>query len=1174
MDTQKAILKNQVYGYHGLNMVSSSDLNDKYFNPNSDELKKKLHLPPIFQYAEQVVDNMESSLNNNFAKMLKTRDKFIGSFMTIKEKRKINEWILSVIELAYRKGKKRVSTDGSSELPLTFHNKNKVDQFIKTSIIFPTELSLNTWNMLNNGPYIYSDYTDRDPNHPDISWSGFNLEYGIEKRQSPIERAILIFAIIEAISTSSLDVYTSINSLVSDRVVQDISLLDNHNVVDTLFDIYAESLHNKIVSGIDIVYLSKMINLYIDYANTLNVVPWIENKDNNGFIENYHNTVSVLTTKPINVIVEVDSVVIIQTEGYKLWGFDFKRDLEVMLYKTNYSPSSMDQLLKDELRYSELMGQFVKCIPPKKYIISERRPEGDYAFDGRHNKKFKYDTSLNGCSRLDVDNDSSEKELNRVANREKEHEIRMATLAEKRQMRSEIGERSRQLAELRRKHYIAEFERKQTDRNYRDQLRSVEQQEKIRNKILQSKYKREELESRLLGDFNKELRHLIDKKYASEALDEKQRRELIAMTAKGMDKSNETIRKLMQKLILATDRIAGKDTMKELSERESGFLSSDSLEILSSHMNNVDSLMKTINDVVNNLCLDQIHETDSGEAVKIKQIVSAMESKVESIMLDNLKNLDKEMRNAQDNVEEIYKRIDSVLRDEEQSSVSGEAMLTVNYPYELGDYCLDVNDSVYGMEIDGATAKVDNSNSMLHEIREVIGEGKEDSFREINRSSTVKIIDKKVAKLVETLRKRFKKNVTVLRAVNEDSKKISALYSDACRDKNVYKMKLEAAYALINDAKIINSLISKTLNSAARVSKQEMGAIKKKLNELIERVKKKELKDLERTEALKRNVDRVISEIVEISSSTDKEIKKIRGLWSTIDLDEFDRNVTSKGLSDRIIEKKNMYDDLINQFNERERMVRARFDQSMADFESGLETRNNLSDNLFQQQNVSDVNRPNSEHTENNNNKNNNTENNSAVENDKLAAINRLQKEYLEERKKRKRYAVEAINKGNSIYEKFIKLQRSSWTNLNGVKCGQLDDEPNRYVIDGIFRKAHIENNLNKESVNYVKEELKDKWHLIANEKFISTKYVTPTGVTTTIKSIKHTFFEFVFPCLRILYRKDLLLDYNIHTILRSETQTSLDVLKAILMSKRLREYIQKRVDYEREKRNNQDKIG
>ena len=126
--------------------------------------------------------------------------------------------------------------------------------------------------------------------------------------------------------------------------------------------------------------------------------------------------------------------------------------------------------------------------------------------------------------------------------------------------------------------------------------------------------------------------------HTSEALDEKERRELIKIAAKGIDKSGETVQKLLHKLISFSDIVKDKKIKKELEETDGGLLSSDSLEFLSSHIQSVESILQTINDVTTNLLLDQTSEKDSGEIVKVKHLINAMEHKVENIIYQNIKN--------------------------------------------------------------------------------------------------------------------------------------------------------------------------------------------------------------------------------------------------------------------------------------------------------------------------------------------------------------------------------------------------------------------------------------------------------------------------------------------------------------------------------------------------------
>ena len=489
VDNQKILFTNQLNDIHGLVKINTLFGNRTKFD---EQINTNIEYPTNVKYIQSVITNLEFSLEEHFPLMIKRRDRFVNNYMREDEEKMVDKWILKTINEIYggdkRANKNETYNDDMSASFSSFQrtakkpddNGNKmtnVDKFLNTILVYPTEVSMNTLNLIKNRCYVYSEYTDRNPEDSDIAWSGFNIEYGIGKNKIPVEQAVYIFAIIEGMSDYDIINDLSLNSFIEEKVFQDEMLLqwsytadDNKNeidnITDTLFNVYTDIVHEKLVKGIDVVYLSRMINLYIDYANVLNVIPYLKRIDNSHH-ECYRKydkeelddgSLSLLATEPTNIIVDEDNLIILQTEGYSLQAYDFKRNQKVDLQKVEFSPSSMDQFLRDELRYNELFSTFVKSIPPQKYIISEHRPDGDYE-DNKHDQ-----------------------ELQKLSNKAREHELKMISLEDKRKLRSELHETARQLADQKRQYIIEEYNNKQIERQEREHRRTFERQEKLREK--------------------------------------------------------------------------------------------------------------------------------------------------------------------------------------------------------------------------------------------------------------------------------------------------------------------------------------------------------------------------------------------------------------------------------------------------------------------------------------------------------------------------------------------------------------------------------------------------------------------------------------------------------------------------------------------------------------------
>ena len=102
------------------------------------------------------------------------------------------------------------------------------------------------------------------------------------------------------------------------------------------------------------------------------------------------------------------------------------------------------------------------------------------------------------------------------------------------------------------------------------------------------------------------------------------------------------------------------------------------------------------------------------------------------------------------------------------------------------------------------------------------------------------------------------------------------------------------------------------------------------------------------------------------------------------------------------------------------------------------------------------------------------------------------------ERKNIKRQTMEQIDYGNKMYNKINDLQKSSLNgqDLLGVKP-DISFESQIINVPNIFRQTEIHGDINRDDVNFIKTNLRERWEGIVGENFPNKITVTNNGVIT-----------------------------------------------------------------------------
>lgn len=515
-------LASQVYEMHGLHGVDKLSTGKRPYSECQEEDEDRYSFEPeSTRYVKGVVDNMDNTLKTHFVEMLKKRDKYIHVQMTHRERKEVDNWL-----------KKTVTVDDDDDVCRT---RRRLDRYIETKIIYPTETSLNTLNMITNASYVHSSYSDRRETDPEIGWSGMNIEYIQEKNKLNLEQSLLILAIV--------DVYGDNNDCLKqyddDEVVDVIENETLQTYSERLFDDYAERLHDRVVKNINLSELTNLINRSIDYMSALHFVP----KGDQQQQSSTYGGMSILSNDRNGYIPDLNEFIVVQLPGNELVGYDFKQKAPLTIHHrhpSSYiqsSSSPLEKILSDELRLNEMIHQFVLSLTHKPFIITEARPPP---------KKGEI-VAKKG------DDDDGEPD-NQYEIKAREQEIKMATLEEKRRLRNEASERARELHEMKRQQFIMDHEMKVKAKNAEMVNKNMERRQRLQDRIEKSLSEKEKIEAKMAEQTTKELQRLIEQKYSCDKLDWKHRHELLETATKGMGKSQNALARLLTKLTKVADR--------------------------------------------------------------------------------------------------------------------------------------------------------------------------------------------------------------------------------------------------------------------------------------------------------------------------------------------------------------------------------------------------------------------------------------------------------------------------------------------------------------------------------------------------------------------------------------------------------------------------------------------
>lgn len=1054
--------------------------------------KYKPDLPLHIRYCESLVNSLESTLGEDgsksrHVKLIKERDKFVSRFMSTDDERCIDKYLESLL-------KER-----------QLGRKDPIDEIVALKIIHPTETSCNMYNMIKYRPYTYSEHTDTNIDDTDIEWSGFNSWYKTEKGKINFEKLLFIYIIIEFFDrTDSINVINCIE-FVHDRLNKDeVPLIDQPDEIkeyaERLFQMYSSRLYEKFFKDVGAKFyeIAKQISMYVDYNFVFNQVPYVTNNMTASFAREgfergvIHKFVSIFSKNPPNIIPDPNDILLVWSPvgDKRLMGFNFKTRQILETAEESYSPSRCELLLKQEIRFSNLMNDFVRSLDPVHYIITESRPpEKESAKD----KKKEID------GELDKQTEKELKLLGKLENDQARRDEKSKLVMDKISMNETAAMYKQEVAEMRKNTMLASIEAKKKTHEWTTNQKERDTEIRTANRLALQIGKKEVLEQRMISQTRQSILRLIDNEDKMDQQSAAFKTKMLDQTLRGTNKTQTYLVNLMKKI----ERKLDAANNEPVTNKQPGLLSADSLFAISKQVEDMKNLYKNLDTLMNSFGISASSDPDdevnaARKTDEATSIANKMDDRIEHIILTNLSEWDKDVVSAQERLEDVYKKIENVLMDVRKATPIGESI--VNYEKE--------NDFVYDdkRERDEEDMLTDDLTGFGVEDRAAMVAQVKDVFKTKPKLYT---IEDSYKKTVRGIKESFKKTSDLNVVLNKQNAKLQSLYNEAIKTRAKIQIHYDSLKAKYRDVSRINSLVSRAINNDMKKSSKELEQVYTKLKILEKKTeeneKKYEEKNQRRVSKLNELILTVQTAIVDMSQNmvTDMEIKQ---LW--------DVHQQANGSSVSYRAKKIFLEDMMSQ-------------QTQA--LDGLRSHQRELENLL-------VNKANDQKSKAESHTSSVTNDDGPVgvrdvrqQTDKQPEKKPQEKKQIDETTKRLHGEIERreimrqtatqIAYGNRMYDKMNKLKKSG-KNAHDILRKRCETyvEPQIINVPNIFRKAEVRGDIDREDVNFIKMNLQERWKDVINEDFPTKITVNINGVQQEHKDEYFFLSTYVIPCIRILY--------------------------------------------------------
>lgn len=1156
---------------------------------------KNYPLPEAVQQIKECMIELELALDNNFVKELKKRDLYIDGHIDKLTRKKVNGWIKTKVD-EYAKTIKEARASAKKEPPTL------VDIFSDVKILYPTELTVNLLNMIKNQAFMYSRFNPngRSEEDPEMNWSGGNIKYVTEKKQMPIDQALFTFAIMDLSKEKLTGLVNTLwddeqkNNVFTDVVKglhqqQQMSMPStvttgssavniDKETLQEVFNNFSQRLHEQIVGDINLNFLLPSIDMVIDYINAFGyIVSGVRNGASASSSQQTSpspspppptaaltttttsSSKSLLSNQPAGYIPMWNQFVVLQLGTHKI-GYDFivGTDLKVDSYWSTWAQhSGLEMMMSQEMRYNNMMHQFVMSLTHKPYIITEKRPPSKHDIEGGvegdaddvnsrrgGGTKRKHDDDF-----FDDDDDVNKhlQEINDLGYKYKlkyrEQAMKMYNQQETLNMRKQAFQQSQQLQQLRLQQRLMDHDIRVRQKKEEDQRRQEEHARRMQDAVEKKKQELIKTQDKLLVQVNRELVQLIEKKNSIEKADHKERYQLLSGAGKAMERTSVKLSSLLSKLETTNDRNTKHTCPKGVGadgSSDNGLISSEAIKSLNDNIPNLTELLANVEEIMKSFGMDigtgnsvdnQLAASQGtgggnnnpglqGDNEQLTHVSTILQNRVENILLRSLMAWKQDVSTSQKRTEEMYKRLESLLSSAHESNLPGVAA-NFDYEHTLENFAKEYDDDqLLDMDMDGSIYMTEDREAMVKELSTIV---KGNNLSSTN-SKTMRV-DDEVVSTVKILKDRIQKSMNMLRVLNLENKNLEQMYNRAISDRTEYHVKLQATKALLKDVSTINGLVSRGLTVATKDMRSQLTKIQSTLKTLVHNMSTVNKKYISEKKSMLAQVQNIraahADQVKKMEDHIDDmrtELTDISGLHSTTN-----RTAYLNGVSRTTAEKISVMDALVKQYNTLNQSIEDEFKNRRTHLETTYTQQQNsrlaqwqadrkqyeaslrkyhqdMQKHQHQKHQPPPVPPP-------------------TFKNDpKPPQLTALEIQQKRNQMRAHKTMVAAIRESNQLYNRQAKLARSSWNQTNGLMVTKYQDEPTMFHLTDIVRMAEIHKPIHKESVSYMEEQLRKKWTEIVNASFLEVTYVTINGVTVTVKSLHQAMISYVLPCLDALY--------------------------------------------------------
>ena len=1129
MDSMSELLKDQFFNMHGVpagadiaryvesearkwdkpvDVEALQELENKMKGVVSSKYKPEL--PLHIKYCEHMVNGLENYLkSHNQSKdkhiaLIKERDKFVSRFLSENEECRINTYLRDLVK------------EGKGGM-------GGIEQILSIKIIHPTETSCNMYNMIKYQPYVYSEHTDIDC-ASDLQWSGFNSCYKTEKMKINFEKLLYIYIIMEFFSQTSNANGINCYEFVKDHIQNDQTPLfekdDIKEYADRLFHMYSSQLYEKINKDVGAKFfeISKQISLFIDYSFLFNQVPYISKNTASKSLEEIsekniiHKFVSLFSKNRQNLIPDLNDIVLVWNSAgdKRLMGFNFKTNQVLQTADDAYKPSRCELLLRQEISFSKLMNEFLNSLSPKQYIITESRPPEKQSLDKHENKSSEMDKQIEQELKL----------LGKIESDQARREEKSNLIAEKINMNKTNDLYKQQMLDIRTTNLLATIESKKKAQEWSEKQKERENEFKSYNRLANQIERKEKLAERMLSQTKQSMLKLIDDEHKIDMKSSEFKTKLVEQTLKNTHKTRSHLLHLIEKINTKVDKI----TPDNCQSKQPGFIPSSEILSMDNKITEVTNLYDNLKyllhsfgikgEVLDEVSSDLSTVNSNNMSEEETTIAQKISQRVESLILTNLNEWDKDVRSSQERLEDLYRKIEDVLTKVQNAVPVGESL--VNYEKE-NEFIYDDQQQDFDMGDLMLTSDVQNFQDRSDMVAQV----------PFNIKPKLYSIEDSYKKTVKDIKENLKKTTDLNIILNKQNADLQRLYGEAIKEKAAVSIRFQALEAKYRDVSRINGLVSRAISSDMKKSSSELKNLKDKLDTLLKKMKSDEEEKERKSKSQDEKINQLVQMVKDSMQYMNENVTNEHGIISRI-WDNY--RVTDIMQSEKHLAKQSLLTDL-------QRQQTAALDNLKS---HQFELEKILSQKAQQPQNTNTVqnaipakgttlptttNLPTTEEKEIPKTESHpitsKTETRSFTDKTVSNHKSDLTKHFYSEieRKKIMKKTMDQIDYGNKIYDKINNLKKSGLNgqDLLGVKR-DISIQPQIINIPNIFRQAELHGDVNRDDVIFIKTNLQDRWHGIVAEEF-------PKDVTVNINGVQQIHLDYYFllrtyviPCLSILY--------------------------------------------------------